>query len=187
MILLKTEIFSLKIIPALLIILFVIQGMLYAGMYPLWEGWDEPNHFAYVQHIAEKKTLPTPMDKISREIGLTIDKVPLSPFLVSIPWETAFTYDKGTLNQNLAEPGKNVQDFWKNYTLNEILENKNSLSEISFSDRINTIERLNGEAKNPPLAYITQVPIYLLMYDQGIFERAFALRIFSVLVTARFC
>jgi len=161
---LKSEFFSIKKVPSLLIIFFIIQGVIFSGMYPLWEGWDEPNHFAYVQHIAEKKTLPTQIDKISREISFTYDKIPLNPILVP--------------------PGKSVQDFWKNYTVNEILENKNSLSEISYSERINTIQQPIGETKNPPLAYITQVPIYFLMYDQGIFERTFALRIFSVLVTS---
>ena len=161
---LKPKIFSMNKLPFFLIILFVIQGVIFAGMYPLWEGWDEPAHFAYVQHIAEKKTLPTLTDKISNEVAFTLDKVPL--------------------NKHLVPPGKSFQDFWNNYTINEILENKNSLSEITFSDRINTDGWTNWETKNPPLAYITQVPAYFLMYEGDIFDRAFTLRIFSILVTA---
>ena len=160
----KTEIFSMKSIRLLLIILFVIQGMIFAGMYPLWEGWDEPAHFAYVQHIVEKKTIPKLTDEISNEVAYTLDKVPLNPLLVP--------------------PGKSFQDFWNNFTVNELLENKNKLSELDNSERFNTSPWINWEAKQPPFAYLTQSPIYLLFYNYSILERAFALRAFSVIVTA---
>ena len=61
-VLLKSQIISIKNLPILLIILFVVQGIIYSGMYPLWDPWDEPPHFAYLQHMIEKKTLPlTPL------------------------------------------------------------------------------------------------------------------------------
>jgi len=51
--------------PVFLIILFVVQGIFFVGMYPLWEGSDEHSHFAYVQHITENKKLPTENDSLS--------------------------------------------------------------------------------------------------------------------------
>ena len=177
---------SIKKLPFLLIILFIIQGAIFSGMYPLWEGVDEPAHFAYVQQIAEKKTLPTPGDEPANkeDIRKIIEKKTPSIYMDKISNEVIFSFDKVPVNILLTPPGKIVQDFWNNYTINEILDNKNSLSEISFLERTNPSEWPNWETKQPPLAYITQVPVYFLMYDQDIFDRTFTLRIFSVLVTA---
>jgi len=165
--LLKTEIISMKNVPFLLIFLFVIQGVIYSGMYPLWDGWDEPWHFAYVQHIVEKKELPTEGDKVSNEVVFTLDKLPLA-----------------NLDFFPIEPGGKIHhDFWNDFDAQEVLENKNKLSEIPYSERINPSNWNLAETKQPPLAYLTQAPVYLLFYDQDILERSFTLRIFSVLVT----
>ena len=37
-------------------------------MLPLWEGWDEYAHFAWLQHWIDHGTLPRASDAISREI-----------------------------------------------------------------------------------------------------------------------
>jgi len=79
---LNPQIFSIKNVPALLIILFVVQGIIFSGMYPLWDPWDEPSHFAYLQHMIEGKTLPTTEDYFSNEIVFTFDKTPMSYFLL---------------------------------------------------------------------------------------------------------
>ena len=67
-------IFSMRNVPAFLIIFFVVQGVFFVGMYPLWEGSDEPVHFAYVQHIAENKKVPTILDHISQEVWFSVQK-----------------------------------------------------------------------------------------------------------------
>jgi len=72
----------------LLIILFVVQGIIFSGMYPLWEGYDEYAHFGYIQHIAEKKILPTYQDQLSNEIVYTFDKTPMSN---TLEWVTAYS------------------------------------------------------------------------------------------------
>ena len=78
-VLLKPQIISMKNLPSFLIIFFVVQGIIYSGMYPLWEGWDEPAHFGYVQHIAEKKTIPKLTDEISNGRGTPFKIVVKSP------------------------------------------------------------------------------------------------------------
>jgi len=52
------KIVSLINIPALLIILLVVQGIIFSGMFPMWEPWDEFAHFAYIQYLVEEKALP---------------------------------------------------------------------------------------------------------------------------------
>ncbi|MGE5644977.1 MAG: hypothetical protein ACM336_04210 [Acidobacteriota bacterium] len=33
----------------------VLSAVLYSALLPLWEGFDEPFHFAYVQYVANGK------------------------------------------------------------------------------------------------------------------------------------
>jgi len=161
----KRRIINSKTIPALLIIIFIVQGIIFSGMFPLWDGWDEPAHFAYVQHIAEKKELPSLDDKISNEIQSTLPYFPLNRYLENF--------------------GTNYQNFWSNFKLEEFLNDKKLVTSIPYSER--TISDFNWplwEAQLPPLGHIAQVPVYLMFYDQDILTRVFALRIFSVLVAA---
>jgi len=49
------------------------NAVLYSAMLPLWEGFDEPFHFGYVQHLANAQGLPDPRASfLSREIGSSI-------------------------------------------------------------------------------------------------------------------
>jgi len=162
---LNLEIFSIKKLPTLLIILFVVQGIIFSGMYPLWDGWDEPAHFAYVQHIAENNEFPTLDDKISNEIQSTLPSFPLNRYLESF--------------------GTNYQNYWSNFDSQEFLNNKKLISSIPNSDRITSdFNWPLWEAQLPPVGYLVQVPVYQLFYDQDILTRVFALRILSVLITA---
>ncbi len=70
-----------KKVPILLIILFSVQGVIYSGMFPLYEGWDEPAHLAYVQHVAERKDLPTLNDPISNEVQYSMAVYPRNNYM----------------------------------------------------------------------------------------------------------
>jgi len=45
---------------------------------PMWEGYDEWAHFAFIQHIAEFRTLPSRTDLVSPEVQRSLQLVPLS-------------------------------------------------------------------------------------------------------------
>ncbi len=64
-------------------------------MFPLYEGWDEPAHLAYVQHIAERKDLPTINDHISNEIQYSMGVYPQTEYMRYF--------------------GKNYTDFWNDF------------------------------------------------------------------------
>ncbi len=68
-----------KSIP--LILLFgVANATLYCGLLPLWEGWDEPFHYAYVQSISVQHELPVlHLAQISQEIRKSLLLAPASP------------------------------------------------------------------------------------------------------------
>jgi len=134
-------------------------------MFPLYEGWDEPAHLAYVQHIAERKDLPTINDHISNEIQYSMGVYPQTEYMRYF--------------------GKNYTDFWKDFNYQEIESRQKFVSDLPQSERTRSDVALDlWEAQLPPMGYLPQVPVYLLFYDQDIFVKAYALRIFSVLITA---
>jgi hypothetical protein len=58
-------------------LLFLTRGCFYCVLQPLWEGWDEYAHFAYVQHSTQTMALPRFDEKISREIDESMRVTPL--------------------------------------------------------------------------------------------------------------
>ena len=75
-------------------LLFLVRGAFYSTMLPLWEGWDEYAHFAFLQHWNDKGTLPLQNDSISREIDESMRLTPLArelrwigaPYLTEDEW-----------------------------------------------------------------------------------------------------
>ncbi|HUI84783.1 MAG TPA: glycosyltransferase family 39 protein [Candidatus Binatia bacterium] len=59
-------------------ICFVVRGCFYCALLPMWEGYDEPFHFAFIQHVAAGKGLPVPTTPVSREVQESLHLVPLS-------------------------------------------------------------------------------------------------------------
>ena len=143
-------------------------------MFPLWEGYDEYAHFGYIQHVVEEKTLPTFQDQLSNEIVYTFDKTPMQNSFLWVP----------------AYSGKEVlvypySIYWDNFDLKEIKNNRQLISSQPLESRFNSEQLVPiYESQQPPVSYFLHVPVYLLFYDQDILTRVFALRIFSVLITA---
>lgn len=55
------------------------NAILYSAILPLWEGFDEPFHFAYVQYLANGQGLPDPRTSVlSREVAASIAIAPAS-------------------------------------------------------------------------------------------------------------
>jgi hypothetical protein len=78
----------------LLWLFFVARGAFYCRLQPLWEGWDEYAHFAYIQHSTGTWGLPRFDEKISREIDESMRLAPLAyelrwigpPYLTRSKW-----------------------------------------------------------------------------------------------------
>jgi 4-amino-4-deoxy-L-arabinose transferase-like glycosyltransferase len=63
--------------------LFLVRGSFYCAVMPLWEGWDEYAHFAWLQHWVDKGTLPDFRDPVSREID---ESMRLAPLAQELAW-----------------------------------------------------------------------------------------------------
>lgn len=57
----------------------LLNAVLYAGLLPLWEGFDEPFHYAYVQQISHWRTIPEPgRSVLSQEVQDSLAMVPVA-------------------------------------------------------------------------------------------------------------
>jgi hypothetical protein len=48
------------LIRSLLVALFFCRGLVYLGVFPIFEGWDEYQHVGYVVHVLETGQSPRP-------------------------------------------------------------------------------------------------------------------------------
>src|SRR5262249_9556414 len=58
-------------------ICFLVRGLFYCAALPLWEGFDEFAHFAYVQRVAEGAHFVDAGARPSREVERSVELVPM--------------------------------------------------------------------------------------------------------------
>jgi hypothetical protein len=122
---------------SLLIAYALVNAVLYSVLLPLWEGYDEPFHFAYVQQLGNWQGLPDPRTaRLSREVGSSILLAPASQ----------------VVKQNLPQVTSYAQYFsWPVPRRSEV---RHQLRAIPAELRWQPSEFSNYEAHEPPLAYI---------------------------------
>ena len=127
---------------ALLWLAFVVRGAWYCAVLPVWEGYDEPYHFAALQHVASGQGLPHSDTPISLEVEKSLHLLPL-------PWELQF--------QAIPPPLTTHDDFWK-------------LPPVEREQRIDTVRSLDPRegmkpAIEPVLNYeAQQAPLYYWLF-----------------------
>jgi len=152
----------------LLWICFVLRGLFYSVLFPLWEGYDEYAHFAFIQHLVANHTLPvaahTPISKETQE----------SLKLVPLPW---------TL-RDLELPHATHDEYWR---LSED-ERSRRQRQLYLLPREwaqqpatqNLRYLLNWEAQQPPLYYwLFSFPLRLV-WNSSLPGRVIFLRLLSV-------
>jgi hypothetical protein len=113
------------------------NAVLYSVLLPLWEGFDEPFHFGYVQQLANGRSLPDPRTaRLSAEVGASIPLAPASQ----------------VVKQNLPQVASYDQYF--SWPAARRAETRRQLREIPAELRWQPSQFLNYEAHHPPLAYI---------------------------------
>ena len=56
----------------------LLRGLFDCVEQPIWEGFDEWAHLAYVQHVTEYHPIPSRTDHVSGELQRSLELVPLS-------------------------------------------------------------------------------------------------------------
>ncbi len=128
---------------ALCLLLGLANTVLYASLLPLWEGFDEPFHFGYVESLAVQHQLPVlGQTALSREIEESIRLAPASHVVrQNIPHVMTFAEYHALPEQERAERRRRLWSIptgWR---------------------REAGTGSLNYEAQQAPLAYAVQAPL----------------------------
>ncbi len=77
---------------AVLILYGVLNAILYASLLPLWDGFDEPFHYSYVQTLSEQHAFPQlGRTLVSTEVWTSLHLAPASHVVQdNLPWVTTF-------------------------------------------------------------------------------------------------
>jgi hypothetical protein len=151
-------------------LLCVIHGCLFISITPLWEGFDEPFHYAYIQHIAEQRALPVyGKSLLSNEVTASFRLAPVS----------------AAVNANLGNKYTSFPDYWQ---LPEHVrkERESLLRSIRPDLRALPDESdnacMNYEAQHPPLYYLLCAGVYRIFSRCNHPTLVFVLRLFSMLI-----
>jgi hypothetical protein len=148
-------------LPLILILLFgLANGLLYSCLLPLWEGFDEPFHYAYVNSISAFHEAPT-LGKatLSKEIWQSFQLTPLPNVLKQ------------------AIPGSHSFDEWLALPESERLAKRKALAALPTALRRQPSEAQNYEAQQAPLAYFVLAPLDWLLSGTPLIPRILTIRL----------
>jgi hypothetical protein len=153
--------------PWLLWTALILQGLVFISTTAIWEGFDEPFHYAYIQHLAETGTLPAyGKSLLSKELTRSFELAPLS-----IPFNTI-----------LASRYTTFASYWK-LSDEERAARARALRRINPEDRAAADTEAfiaNYEAHQAPLYYLISVPVYRMCSSLDLPTRVFCLRLFAL-------
>jgi hypothetical protein len=139
---------------------FLVKLIFYASFVPLWEGYDEFAHFAFVQHLADTHELPNLVDAVTSE------EVAESLRLAPVPW----TIRNWT-------PGWITHDDFRRLPAPARQQRERELKQIPRASGREPAPNLRAyEAQQPPLAYLLYSIPYAVFRGAGLLTRAWVVR-----------
>jgi hypothetical protein len=153
-----------SVVHRLLLGYAALNAVLYSTLLPLWEGFDEPFHFGYVQQLANGQGLPDARSaRLSREVWETILRAPASDAVKSnLP--AVVTYSE-----------------YFSWTAERRSAAQRSLGDIPRDYRWQPSNAGNYEAHHAPLAYILLAVPERLLAGIPVPARVLVLRIMAAL------
>ncbi len=144
-----------------LILLFaLISAILYSCLLPLWEGFDEPFHYGYVQELSVDRRFPVlNQTRVSSELRQSLSLTPISPILHrSLPNTISFPE-------------------WFRLSPEQRSSRKEALSAL-LPGQTQPSDLVNHEAQQAPLAYVLLAPLNALTSSLPLTRRVLVLRLF---------
>jgi hypothetical protein len=152
-------------ITVALLVYGALNAILYASLMPLWEGFDEPFHYGYVQYLSDRGAIPefgkTPL---SDEVIVSLRAAP-SSHVVKRNLPSVITYE----------------DYFR-LPLSERLRLQAQLRALPRGYRI--ADCVNYEAQQAPLAYLLLSPFDRLWRGASLPDRVWRLRLICGLFAA---
>jgi hypothetical protein len=143
-----------------LLIYGVLNAVLYASLLPLWDGFDEPFHYGYVQTLSRQRTLPRlGQTGLSEEVWQSLPLAPAS----------------ARVQRNLPI----VMTFGEYFRLDPTARARLRTALISLPPTLADVptKMQNYEAQHPPLAYVPLAVADILLKDQPLLLRVWCLRL----------
>ena len=159
-----------RILLGFLWVAFVLRGAWYCAVQPAWEGYDEPFHFAALQHVASGLGLAKAETPISLEVQKSLHLLP-------IPWELQF--------HAISQPMTTHEAFWT-FPPDERARRIDAVRALNPEEGSQpaTEPILNYEAQQAPLYYwIFFVPLRW-MSSLPLLSRLYLLRFMNVLMAS---
>jgi len=142
-----------SVLLVVLWICFVLRGVFYCVALPLWEGYDEPYHFAAVQYVLESGHMPNSATPLSAEVEASLYLAPES-------WMIRL--------HSLPRPVITHDDYWK-LPLPRREAMRRELSEVRVGTKATKPDPgiPNYESQQPPLFYFSAAALlnYLGRYS----------------------
>jgi hypothetical protein len=138
----------------------LLNALLYSSLLPLWEGFDEPFHFGYIQSLAEGRGFPEPRSSLlSGQVGASLLLVPGSAIV----------------KQNLP----NIRTYQEYFELPRARRTamREQLRSLRGPGRGEDARILNYEGQQAPLAYLLLTVPERIITGLPLPDRVLALRI----------
>ncbi len=149
---------------------FLARGVFYSTFLPIWEGYDEPIHFAFVQYLDTTHRLPLPTTPVSREIQSSLHLLPL-------PWTLRL--------HGYPKPIFTHDEFWElDVQQRDHLEQEFRRIPKEWASEPGTELIRNYEAQQPPLYYVLLAAPLQLTANLTLPSRILVLRLLSVIVAS---
>ncbi|RPI28362.1 MAG: hypothetical protein EHM61_05425 [Acidobacteria bacterium] len=154
---------------------FLLRGIFYISFTPLWEGFDEHSHFAYVQLLSTEARLPVAdRDRVSEEIhsSLKLAPLPAEPrgFGLGLIHDQYWKLDKEERHRR--EAGLRA------------LDPALGRRQIPKGESRSNVFLSIYEAQHPPLYYFLCLAPYRLAAQLNLIDRVFLIRAFSILLAS---
>ena len=141
---------------------FLLRGLFYCIEQPMWEGYDEWAHFAYIQQIAEQGQLPARSGNVPDEIQRSLELAPLSRSAAEVV------------------PGAVTHDAYWRLPESDRLRRELELRQLTPAYKLaDASEKLvtQYEAQQPPLYYLLLTIPYLAIQHWSLAAQVLTLRV----------
>ena len=150
----------------------LLNAVLYANLLPLWEGFDEPFHYAYVEHVATRGALPVfGAADVPLEVEESVRLTPASaPVRENLPYVMTFSE---YFALPAAERAARRAALWRTPT--------------EWRGTVKPGANSNYEAQQAPLAYLALAPLDILWAREPLPVRVLRLRLVCAVAAVLLC
>jgi len=154
------------------LVLGVANAVLYANLQPLWEGFDEAFHYAFVEHVATRGALPVfGSTHVALDVEESLRLAPAAPPVrVNLPY--VMTYSEYFA---LSDEGRSARRaaLWR--------------IPSAWREQVLPGANMNYEAQQAPLAYLVLAPLDALWAGTPLAARVLRLRLVCAITAVLLC